>query len=115
MPRAETIQRLLTTNAAKEGINQRQSNFTNGRLSLKGAEERNQEVILESQFNPSNIVKTSMYHDMVAGIGLESPTSSYGIRIKVDSNRFLCAQLINMLIRNNPGLPNSHGKTYINS
>ena len=75
----------------------------------------NQEVIFETQFNPSNIEKANMYHDIVACIRLESPTSSYGTRIKIDSNRFPSAQLINTPIRNSAGLPNSHGKTYINS
>ena len=59
------------------------------------------EVILETQLNPSSRGKGSIYNDILASIGLDSPTPSLETRRKEDSNTSPRAQLINTPIRNN--------------
>ena len=58
------------------------------------------EVILETQLNPSSRGKGSIYNDILASIGLDSPTPSFETRRKEDSNTSPRAQLINTPIRN---------------
>jgi hypothetical protein len=58
------------------------------------------EVIFETQLIPSNRSKGSIYNDILASIGLDSPTPSHETRRGEDSNTSPRAQLINTPIRN---------------
>ena len=58
------------------------------------------EVILETQLNTSSRGKGSIYNDILASIGLDSPTPSIETRREEDSNSSPRAQLINTPIRN---------------
>ena len=58
------------------------------------------EVILETQLNSSSRGKGSIYNDILASIGLDSPTPSIETRREEDSNSSPRAQLVNTPIRN---------------
>ena len=58
------------------------------------------EVILETQLNPSSRSKGSIYNDIMASIGLDSPTPSHETRRGENSNTSPRAQLINTPICN---------------